>query len=141
MDTAKVSLGFGRCYGNYYFGFCCQLRLCNCFTVYHCSAMNDTWYLYLIECKGGKLYTGITVDLRRRFQQHCVGKGAKYTRLNPPLQMIAAKPIQGRSSATKAEIAMKRLKAPDKRLEAATWPLQDNLPCQNSIGPALTRIE
>lgn len=90
--------------------------------------MSKTWYLYLLKCKGNKLYTGITVDLEQRFEKHCSGKGAIFTRLNPPLQMIAAKPLQDRSAATKAEIAMKSLNASRKRLEAATWPLQDDLP-------------
>ena len=90
--------------------------------------MAEIWYLYLIECKNGRLYTGITTDLAARFGKHLRGKGAMFTRLNPPLHMIAAKPFDGRADASKAEHQVKCLTAIQKRQVAAGWPLQDGLP-------------
>lgn len=92
------------------------------------SAVNGGWYLYLIECQNGRLYTGITTDLGARFDKHCAGKGAMFTRLNKPLKMLAAKPYPNRSDASKAEYHMKRLTPARKREQAADWPLTHNLP-------------
>ena len=86
------------------------------------------WYLYLIECKNGRLYTGITVDLSARFEAHCAGTGAMFTRLNPPRRMLAAKPFDGCSAATRGELQLKRLPPNQKRFLAAQWPIQDGLP-------------
>jgi putative endonuclease len=91
--------------------------------------MAQTWYVYLIECKNGRLYTGIAVDLAARFAKHQRCKGAMFTRLNPVLRMLAAKPFVGRADASKAEHQMKRLTAAQKRVAAAEWPLQVGLPC------------
>ncbi len=49
---------------------------------------NASWFLYLIECADGALYTGIALDPAARYAQHQMGKGAKYTRANPPLRLI-----------------------------------------------------
>ena len=86
------------------------------------------WYLYLIECRNGRLYTGITPDLRARFEAHRAGKGALFTRLNPPRRMLAAYPFEGRSAAFRAEARMKGLTPGQKRFVAARWPIQDGLP-------------
>lgn len=92
------------------------------------NAAEIGWYLYLIECQNGRLYTGITTDLDARFAKHCAGKGAIFTRLNKPLKMLAAKPYPNRSQASKAEYQMKRLTPARKREQAADWPLTRNLP-------------
>ncbi len=67
------------------------------------------WYLYLIECKNGAFYAGITTDIERRYAQHLSGKGAKYTRANPPKKLIGLKAYANRSEASKAEYAVKQL--------------------------------
>lgn len=74
------------------------------------------WFLYLLRCRGNKLYAGITTDVARRFHAHCTGKGAKFTRANPPLEIIGSRPFIDRSSASVAEAAIKRLPAPRKLL-------------------------
>ena len=94
----------------------------------------SVWYLYLIECKTGRLYTGITPDLGARFKAHCAGKGAFFTRLNPPQRMLAACPFEGRSAASRAETQMKGLTPSQKRFLAAQWPIQDGLPSIDSSG-------
>ena len=47
------------------------------------------YYVYMLRCRGGSLYTGVTTDPARRYGQHCAGKGAKYTRAHPPETMAA----------------------------------------------------
>lgn len=82
--------------------------------------METGWWLYLIECRGGSLYAGITNDLAARYEAHCAGKGARYTRMYPPVRLLAAEPHPNRSEASKAEHAMKKRSAADKRAWAAT---------------------
>jgi putative endonuclease len=72
------------------------------------------WYLYLIECLDGAIYTGITVNVAARYAAHCAGKGARYTRSNPPLRLICSTPFPDRSAASKAEYAIKQLSAHEK---------------------------
>lgn len=68
-----------------------------------------TWYLYLIECTDGSLYTGITTDVERRFQEHLDGKGARYTRSHKPVRLVASCLVGSRAEALRAELALKRL--------------------------------
>jgi putative endonuclease len=67
------------------------------------------WILYLLECNNGTYYAGITNDLQARFAVHLAGKGARYTRANPPVKIIASKFYADRSSASIAEAALKNL--------------------------------
>jgi putative endonuclease len=80
---------------------------------------DNPWFLYLIECADGALYTGIALDPAARYAQHCAGKGAKYTRANRPVRLIGAMLFVDRSSAMRAEIAFKKLSAAEKR--ARLW--------------------
>ena len=72
------------------------------------------WFLYVIECTDGSLYTGIATDPVARFFEHAAGKGAKYTRSHPPLKLLMVEPHPDRSSALKAEYAFKQLRAEEK---------------------------
>lgn len=74
-----------------------------------CRDSSRPWVLYLLECRGGSLYAGITTDLERRFAQHLAGKGARYTRSHPPLRIAASMNFPDRSTASKAEAALKSL--------------------------------
>lgn len=67
------------------------------------------WILYLLECESGSYYAGITTDLERRFAEHVFGIGARYTRANPPLRVVAVKYFADRASASRAEAALKKL--------------------------------
>jgi putative endonuclease len=80
---------------------------------------NKSWFVYLIECSDGSLYTGITVDLAARFAAHRDGRGARSMRLHAPVRMLAAEAHPDRSSASKAEYRIKRLTAAEKRAYAA----------------------
>ena len=77
--------------------------------------MANPWSLYMIECRGGGIYTGIAIDVDERFKTHVAGKGAKYTKMNPPLRIIARQRFPDRRSAAQAEYAMKRLTPLEKR--------------------------
>jgi len=65
--------------------------------------------LYIIECENGTLYTGITNNMIRRFQQHTSGQGAKYFRRSKPKQLVYQEFGFSRSEASKREVAIKRL--------------------------------
>lgn len=54
------------------------------------SAGPTPWFLYLIECVGGSVYTGIAVDVAARYATHVKGKGARYTRANSPVRLLAS---------------------------------------------------
>lgn len=69
----------------------------------------NTWWLYLIECKDGSYYAGITNDLEARYEAHVSGKGARYTRSHPPLRMVGARPYTDRAAASRAEWEIKQL--------------------------------
>ena len=73
------------------------------------------WFVYLIECQDGSLYTGVAVDVERRYAEHAAGKGARYTRSHPPQRLLARFQHPDRSSAQKAEYAIKQLSPAAKR--------------------------
>ena len=73
------------------------------------------WYVYLIECRDGSLYTGISTDVERRYTQHVAGKGARYTRARPPLRLLARFEYPDRAGASRAEYAIKQLTPAAKR--------------------------
>jgi putative endonuclease len=73
------------------------------------------WYLYIVECQGGSLYTGISTDVSRRFAQHLAGRGARYTRLHPPLRLMLTLEFDSRSAALKAEYSLKQMSRTDKQ--------------------------
>lgn len=67
------------------------------------------WYLYLIRTADNALYTGITTDVARRYQQHQCGKGAKALRGKGELTLAFSAPVGERSLALRAEYRVKRL--------------------------------
>ncbi|MFC5741777.1 GIY-YIG nuclease family protein [Dyella tabacisoli] len=73
------------------------------------SVSDSPWCLYLIECRDGSYYAGITNHLDARYDAHVAGRGARYTRSHPPLRLIGAKPYADRAAASRAEWEIKRL--------------------------------
>ena len=71
--------------------------------------MMADWVLYLLECKNGAFYAGITNNLEQRYAAHAAGKGARYTRANPPVKILASKLYTDRSTASVAEAQLKQL--------------------------------
>ena len=78
------------------------------------------WYLYLLLCTDGSIYTGITVDVAKRVAAHSAGRGARYTRSHPPKRLLATFEYPDRSAASKAEYAMKQQTSLQKRAAART---------------------
>lgn len=76
--------------------------------------MEKQWYLYILRCADGTLYTGITTDVQRRFQAHSQGRGAKYTRGRAPLQLCYQECCGSHSDALKREYAVKALPREEK---------------------------
>lgn len=75
------------------------------------------YYLYILQCADDTLYTGITVDLERRLEEHNGSKlGAKYTKCRRPVELLFAQEFATRSLATKAEARIKAL-AREKKME------------------------
>ncbi|WP_243729402.1 GIY-YIG nuclease family protein [Paludibacterium purpuratum] len=71
--------------------------------------------MYVIACRGGSLYTGISTDVARRFAVHQAGKGARYTKSHPPEKLLLTVEFPNRSHALQAEYAFKQLSAAEKR--------------------------
>ncbi len=69
----------------------------------------QTWYLYIVRCRNGSLYTGIATDVERRFAEHQANKGSKYLRGRGPLKLIFTKQIGKKELALKIERLVKRL--------------------------------
>lgn len=78
--------------------------------------MGNSWYLYILRCKDGSLYTGITTDVEKRLEQHRSGKGAKYTRGRAPLELVYSEKCGDHSAALKREIQIKALSRIQKQL-------------------------
>ena len=73
-----------------------------------------TWFLYILRCGDGTLYTGITTDVQARFAQHQAGTGAKYTRGRGPLEVVYTEECGDHSAALKRELAVKALPREEK---------------------------
>ena len=67
------------------------------------------WYLYIIRCRHGSLYTGIATDVERRFAEHQANKGSKYLRGRGPLELVFKKQVGKRELALKIERLVKKL--------------------------------
>ena len=81
------------------------------------------YYTYLLRCRDGSLYAGITTDLRRRYREHREGdkKGAKYTRAHPPAGYAAAWRAPDRAAASRLEYRLKKLGHADKEAVIDSW--------------------
>ena len=76
--------------------------------------MEKEWTVYILECRDGTLYTGITDDLPRRLKAHESGKGAKYTRGRGPVVLRYRETQPDKGAALKREAALKRLRRSEK---------------------------
>ena len=71
---------------------------------------NALWFLYMVRCANGQLYTGITTDVARRFSEHQSNsaKSAKFLRGKGPLTLVYSETVGSHSDALKREIALKK---------------------------------
>lgn len=74
------------------------------------------WRVYMLLCDDNTIYTGITNDLKKRFENHISGKGAKYLRGRKPLKIVYTENFKNRSMATKREIEIKKLNRREKEI-------------------------
>lgn len=81
------------------------------------------WLVYILRCRDGSLYTGITNDLPRRLAAHAAGTGARYTRGRLPVALAYLEPQPSRSHALRREASLKKLSRRDKLRLAATTPI------------------
>lgn len=72
------------------------------------------WYLYILRCGDGTLYTGITTDVQRRLAVHRRGTGAKYTRGRGPLELVYQEQLENHSLALQREAAVKAMSRQEK---------------------------
>ena len=74
--------------------------------------MAADWHLYMIRCRGGMLYTGITTDVARRLEEHRAGgaRGARFLRGQGPLEIVFVAPAADRSQASTLESRVKSLR-------------------------------
>jgi putative endonuclease len=76
--------------------------------------MPREWLVYLLRCRDGSLYTGITNVLARRLVSHRAGKGSAYVRARLPVCVVYREPQPDRSAALRRELAIKKLTRRDK---------------------------
>ena len=77
--------------------------------------MKNNWKVYIVECADGTYYTGITTDTKRRLLEHNYSfKSAKYTRSRRPVKLVYEEDTQNRSTASKREYEIKKMKRKDK---------------------------
>ncbi|MDD5090870.1 MAG: GIY-YIG nuclease family protein [Candidatus Wallbacteria bacterium] len=67
------------------------------------------WFLYIVRCNDGTLYTGIALDPEIRIAAHNSGKGAKYTRCRLPVELVYLEKLPTQGEAMKRECNIKRL--------------------------------
>jgi predicted GIY-YIG superfamily endonuclease len=67
----------------------------------------ERWTVYILRCKDGTLYTGITKDIKRRVKQHNDGKGSKYTQSRRPVKVVYKEKKMGRANALVREAEIK----------------------------------
>lgn len=74
------------------------------------------YFVYIIECRDGTLYTGITTDLKRRIEEHKKGIGSHYTKSRGVKRLLFSEEYPDRSSASKREVEIKSYSR-EKKLE------------------------
>ena len=73
------------------------------------TSSKSKWFVYILKCGDGSLYTGITKDLRKRFEAHKSGKGSKYVRSRKAGKIVHRESFKTKSKALKREVEIKGL--------------------------------
>lgn len=100
--------------------------------------MTQSWWLYLLACRDGRTYVGIAIDVAARFAAHSSGKGAKFTRSNPPTRVLGARAFASKSDALKAEAALKKLDRPRRLAWGLEWQYSQWVEAEGSSNSAIT---
>jgi putative endonuclease len=83
----------------------------------------QVWFVYILRCGDGSLYTGSTNRLAERLTAHQAGKGAKYTRSHLPVELVYHETVASRSAALQREVVIKKMTKTEKLalLATAAW--------------------
>jgi putative endonuclease len=81
----------------------------------------QSWFVYLLECRDGTLYTGVAIDVERRLAEHNAGRGARYTRGRTPVRMVVTSRALDKRIAYRLEWQLKRRRARDKAAALRDW--------------------
>ena len=76
--------------------------------------MERNWFVYILNCSDGTLYTGITNDLDRRIKAHNAGTASKYTRVRRPVSIVYSEEVETKGDALRRELQIKRLTRSEK---------------------------
>jgi len=95
--------------------------------------MEEKFFVYILECEDGTLYTGYTTDLERRFSAHLSGKGAKYTRSHKPAGIVYYEVFDDRHEALSREWHIKKMKRREKEMLIKTGVDKKSLIDHNKI--------
>ena len=99
-----------------------------CRTVGPFSRLIMPHFVYMLRCKGNRIYTGYAVDVEARYNEHCNGRGAKFTKAFPPECVLRSFELDSREEALRLEARIKKLKRPQKeQLAAGDCELESNL--------------
>ncbi len=79
------------------------------------------WFVYMLQCSNGSLYTGITTDVKKRLKVHNSGKGSAYVRAHRPAKLVAFTESENRSAASSLEYSVKALSRSKKTALARKW--------------------
>ena len=79
------------------------------------------WFVYLLRCSNGCLYTGIATDVKKRLKVHNDGKGSAYVRAHRPAKLVAFTAAESRSAASRLEYSVKSLSRAQKIAVAKKW--------------------
>jgi putative endonuclease len=77
-------------------------------------ALERKWFVYILNCADGTLYTGITNDLDRRIKAHNAGTASKYTRVRRPVSIVYSEEVETKGNALRRELQIKRLTRSEK---------------------------
>jgi len=89
----------------------------------------NQWFVYMVRCADNSLYTGITIDITRRINEHnSLKKGARYTRSRQPVCLVYQERVATRSLASKREIVLKRLQKAEKECVIEGYVNKSDLP-------------
>ena len=86
---------------------------------------DTAYYCYMVRCANDAFYTGWTTDPLRRLAEHNAGRGARYTRMNGPVELVYVEQVADHSTALKREAEIKRMRPHRKAALAEGMPLPE----------------
>lgn len=89
------------------------------------ESKDQVWWVYLLECNNGRIYTGISPNVEERIKKHSFGKGALFTKINKPEKLLASKAFKSKSEALSIEKQIKKMPAMGKKALAVIWNKED----------------